>query len=97
MAGLKLKTITRTQGNNQPHKNGTVKPRTFAFCVQRVGFLNTGYEIRELAHRVSRIAHRVSRISHRASRIPHPVSRMAPRSPLTATWAKRIIFSDPLP
>jgi 4,5-dihydroxyphthalate decarboxylase len=28
---LKLKTVTRTQGNNQALKDGTVKPRTFAF------------------------------------------------------------------
>lgn len=31
MAGLKLKTVTRTQGNNQALKDGTVKPRTFQF------------------------------------------------------------------
>jgi 4,5-dihydroxyphthalate decarboxylase len=29
MAGPKLKTVTRTQGNNQALKDGTVKPRTF--------------------------------------------------------------------
>src|ERR1700738_242256 len=29
MAELKLKTVTRTQGNNQALKNGSVKPRTF--------------------------------------------------------------------
>jgi 4,5-dihydroxyphthalate decarboxylase len=29
MAELKLKTVTRTQGNNQALKDGTVKPRTF--------------------------------------------------------------------
>src|SRR6202521_4893814 len=28
---LKLKTVTRTQGNNQALKDGSVKPRTFAF------------------------------------------------------------------
>lgn len=29
MADLKLKTVTRTQGNNEALKNGTVRPRTF--------------------------------------------------------------------
>src|SRR6266699_4679735 len=31
MADMKLKTVTRTQGNNAALKDGTVKPRTFAF------------------------------------------------------------------
>ena len=31
MAELKLKTVTRTQGNNRALKDGTVKPNTFAF------------------------------------------------------------------
>ena len=31
MAGPRLKTVTRTQGNNQALKNGTVKPRAFEF------------------------------------------------------------------
>src|SRR5215218_4293332 len=31
MPELKLKTATRTQGNNRALKDGTVKPRTFAF------------------------------------------------------------------
>src|SRR6202045_4829030 len=31
MAGPKLKTVTRTQGNNRALKDGTVKPRSFAF------------------------------------------------------------------
>ncbi len=31
MAEMKLKTVTRTQGNNQALKDGTVRPRTFAF------------------------------------------------------------------
>jgi 4,5-dihydroxyphthalate decarboxylase len=31
MAGPRLKTVTRTQGNNQALKDGTVKPRSFAF------------------------------------------------------------------
>jgi 4,5-dihydroxyphthalate decarboxylase len=28
---MQLKTVTRTQGNNQALKEGSVKPRTFAF------------------------------------------------------------------
>src|SRR5258708_11994803 len=31
MAGPKLKTVTRTQGNNQGLKDGSVKPRSFVF------------------------------------------------------------------
>jgi 4,5-dihydroxyphthalate decarboxylase len=31
MAGLKLKTVTRSQGNNRALKDGTVKPKTFEF------------------------------------------------------------------
>jgi len=31
MAGPKLKTVTRTQGNNEALKNGTVTPKTFEF------------------------------------------------------------------
>jgi len=31
MAGPKLKTVTRTQGNNQAVKDGTVRPKTFEF------------------------------------------------------------------
>ncbi len=29
MADLKLKTVTRTQGNNAALKDGTVRPKTF--------------------------------------------------------------------
>jgi len=36
MAELKLKSVTRTQGNNKALKDGTVKPRTFAFDFQEV-------------------------------------------------------------
>jgi 4,5-dihydroxyphthalate decarboxylase len=36
MAELKLKTVTRTQGNNQALKDGTVKPRTFEFAFVEV-------------------------------------------------------------
>lgn len=36
MAERKLKTVTRTQGNNRALKDGTVKPRTFAFEFEEV-------------------------------------------------------------
>jgi ABC-type nitrate/sulfonate/bicarbonate transport system substrate-binding protein len=36
MAGPKLKTVTRTQGNNQAIKNGSVKPKTFEFAFEEV-------------------------------------------------------------
>jgi 4,5-dihydroxyphthalate decarboxylase len=39
MADLRLKTVTRTQGNNQALKDGSVKPRTFAFEFEEVPVL----------------------------------------------------------
>jgi 4,5-dihydroxyphthalate decarboxylase len=36
MAGPKLKTATRTQGNNQALKDGSVRPRTFEFAFEEV-------------------------------------------------------------
>ena len=36
MAGPKLKTVTRTQGNNQALKDGTVQPRNFEFDFEEV-------------------------------------------------------------
>jgi 4,5-dihydroxyphthalate decarboxylase len=36
MAGLKLKSVTRTQGNNRALKDGTVKPKNFAFDFEEV-------------------------------------------------------------
>jgi 4,5-dihydroxyphthalate decarboxylase len=36
MVGPKLKTVTRTQGNNQALKDGTVKPKTFEFDFEEV-------------------------------------------------------------
>jgi 4,5-dihydroxyphthalate decarboxylase len=36
MAGPKLKTVTRTQGNNQALKDGTVRPRDFEFAFEEV-------------------------------------------------------------
>jgi 4,5-dihydroxyphthalate decarboxylase len=43
MAKLKLKTLTRTQGNNQALKDGTVKPRTFDFEFEEVPVLVDGF------------------------------------------------------
>src|SRR3979490_882129 len=43
MAGPKLKTVTRTQGNNQALKDGTVKPNTFAFDFVEVPVLIDGF------------------------------------------------------
>jgi 4,5-dihydroxyphthalate decarboxylase len=39
MAGPELKTVTRTQGNNQALKDGTVRPRGFAFDFEEVPVL----------------------------------------------------------
>ena len=36
MAERKLKTVTRTQGNNKALKEGAVKPRTFTFDFEEV-------------------------------------------------------------
>ena len=36
MAGPKLKTVTRTQGNNQVLKDGSVQPKTFEFAFEEV-------------------------------------------------------------
>src|SRR6202142_280428 len=36
MAGPKLKTVTRTQGNNQALKDGSVQPKTFEFAFEEV-------------------------------------------------------------
>jgi 4,5-dihydroxyphthalate decarboxylase len=43
MARLKLKTLTRTQGNNQALKDGSVKPRTFDFEFEEVPVLVDGF------------------------------------------------------
>jgi len=43
MAELKLKTVTRTQGNNQALKDGFVKPKTFAFDFVDVPVLIDGF------------------------------------------------------
>jgi 4,5-dihydroxyphthalate decarboxylase len=36
MSDLALKTVTRTQGNNQALKDGSIKPKTFAFAFEEV-------------------------------------------------------------
>src|SRR6266704_419025 len=36
MPDLKLKAVTRTQGNNRALKDGTVKPKTFEFAFEEV-------------------------------------------------------------
>jgi 4,5-dihydroxyphthalate decarboxylase len=43
MAKLKLKTLTRTQGNSQALKDGTVRPRTFDFEFEEVPNLVDGF------------------------------------------------------
>jgi 4,5-dihydroxyphthalate decarboxylase len=43
MAGPKLKTVTRTQGNNQALKDGTVRPKTFAFDFEEIPVLVDGF------------------------------------------------------
>lgn len=43
MAGPKLKTVTRTQGNNAAVKDGTVKPKTFEFDFVEVEPLIAGF------------------------------------------------------
>ena len=43
MAEFKLKTVTRTQGNNHALKDGTVKPKTFAFDFVEIPVLIDGF------------------------------------------------------
>ncbi len=43
MAEPRLKTVTRTQGNNQALKDGTAKPKTFAFDFVEVPVLIDGF------------------------------------------------------
>ena len=43
MAVPKLKTVTRTQGNNRALKDGTVKPQTFAFDFEEIPVLVDGF------------------------------------------------------
>jgi ABC-type nitrate/sulfonate/bicarbonate transport system substrate-binding protein len=43
MTDLKLKTVTRTQGNNAALKDGTVRPRSFSFDLEEVPVLVDGF------------------------------------------------------
>ena len=58
MAELKLKTVTRTQGNNQALKDGTVKPKTFAFDFEEVDPLIAAFRrmVRESAYDICEMA-----------------------------------------
>lgn len=58
MAELKLKTVTRTQGNNRALKDGTVKPQTFEFQFEEVDPLIDAFRrmVRSLEFDVSEMA-----------------------------------------
>jgi 4,5-dihydroxyphthalate decarboxylase len=58
MPGPTLKTVTRTQGNNQALKDGTVKPRTFEFDFEEVDPLIRAFRrmVRENAYDVCEMA-----------------------------------------
>src|ERR1700687_4812997 len=58
MAGAKLKTVIRTQGNNQALKDGTVQPKTFAFDFEEVPVLIDAFRrmVRGLEFDISEMA-----------------------------------------
>ena len=58
MAGPKLKTVTRTQGNNRAIKDGTVKPRSFEFDIVEVDPLIAAFRrmVRGLEYDISEMA-----------------------------------------
>jgi 4,5-dihydroxyphthalate decarboxylase len=58
MAGLTLKAVTRTQGNNEALKDASVKPRTFAFDFEEVNPLIDAFRrmVRGLEFDVSEMA-----------------------------------------
>src|SRR6266849_3681817 len=58
MAELKLKTVTRTQGNNEALKSGIVKPRTFEFDFHEVDPLIDAFRrmVRALEFDISEMA-----------------------------------------
>ena len=58
MVELKLKTVTRTQGNNEALKSGIVKPRTFEFDFQEVDPLIDAFRrmVRALEFDISEMA-----------------------------------------
>jgi ABC-type nitrate/sulfonate/bicarbonate transport system substrate-binding protein len=55
---MQLRTVTRTQGNNQALKDGTVKPRTFEFAFEEVPVLIDAFRrmVRGLEFDVSELA-----------------------------------------
>ncbi|MGP0089699.1 MAG: hypothetical protein ACLPKB_07040 [Xanthobacteraceae bacterium] len=58
MAGPKLKTVIRTQGNNQALKDGTVQPKTFVFDFEEVPVLIDAFRrmVRGLEFDISEMA-----------------------------------------
>ena len=58
MADLKLRTVTRTAGNNQALKDGLVTPRSFAFDFEEVPVLPRAFRrmVRELAYDICEMA-----------------------------------------
>jgi 4,5-dihydroxyphthalate decarboxylase len=58
MAGPKLKTVTRTQGNNKALKDGTVRPKTFEFDFEEVDPLIAAFRrmVRENAYDICEMA-----------------------------------------
>ena len=58
MAELRLKTVTRTQGNNQALKDGTVRPLSFAFDFEEVDPLIRAFRrmVRELSYDICEMA-----------------------------------------
>ncbi len=58
MADLKLRTVTRTQGNNQALKDGTVRPNTFQFAFEEVDPLIAAFRrmVRGLEYDISEMA-----------------------------------------
>ena len=58
MADLKLRTVTRTAGNNQALKDGSVTPRSFAFDFEEVPVLPRAFRrmVRELAYDICEMA-----------------------------------------
>ena len=58
MSDRKLKTVTRTQGNNQALKDGSVRPRTFEFDFVEVPVLIDGFRrmVRGLEFDISEMA-----------------------------------------
>src|SRR5918994_7434585 len=58
MSETRLKTVTRTQGNNQALKDGSVRPRTFEFAFEEVPVLIDAFRrmVRGLEFDISEMA-----------------------------------------